>query len=334
VTNNDNVNNKQLIWEYWQTMNGDIGGDDASPYAKYVHDEIFWQGPHPINILEGKDSLISGFWGPLFNSFPDIRREPYILMGGEFRGEMWVSGTGHFRGIFRNDWLGIPATGKETTIRFGEFCKIADGKIKETYIILDIPDVMHQAGYDVLAPCLGQEGFVPGPKTEDGILLEQQDPKETEKSLTLVEAMLAGLADYDGSDSLDSMRQERFWDPDMIWYGPHGIGTTYGLKGFQDHHQRPFLEAFPDRLGGNHICRHADGLYVASTGWPSLRGTHRGTYKGVEPTGKTVAMRVMDWWRRQGDRLVENWVFIDMIDLFLQMDVDLFAEMQKQIRSR
>ena len=29
-------------------------------------------------------------------------------------------------------------------------------------------------------------------------------------------------------------------------------------------------------------------------------------------TGKKVAMRVADWWRREGDRLVQNWVFIDL----------------------
>jgi hypothetical protein len=41
-------------------------------------------------------------------------------------------------------------------------------------------------------------------------------------------------------------------------------------------------------------------------------------------------MRVMDWWRREGDLLVENWVFIDMVDVFLQMGVDIFAQAQRQ----
>jgi hypothetical protein len=39
-------------------------------------------------------------------------------------------------------------------------------------------------------------------------------------------------------------------------------------------------------------------------------------------------MRVMDFWRREGDLLVENWVFIDMVDLFLQLGVDLFERLQ------
>ncbi len=41
-------------------------------------------------------------------------------------------------------------------------------------------------------------------------------------------------------------------------------------------------------------------------------------------------MRVMDWWRREGDVLTENWVLIDMIDVFLQLGVDLFADILSQ----
>jgi hypothetical protein len=41
-------------------------------------------------------------------------------------------------------------------------------------------------------------------------------------------------------------------------------------------------------------------------------------------------MRVMDFWRRDGDRFRENWVLIDIPELLLQMGFDLFA----QIRNR
>lgn len=333
------MNEKQLVREYWNNCIGERKDEIATNLGRYLHEDTFWQGPHPINELKGTGALYSGFWAPFLRSFPDVAREPYIFMGGEFKGEQWISGNGYFRGIFTRDWLGIPATGRETAIRFGEFCKIDSGRISETYTILDIPDVMRQAGFDVLSPCLGEAGFAPGPKAGDGILLEEQDPAESERSLASVEAMLTGLSDYDESGNLDSMGQERFWHKEMLWYGPHGIGTTYGLKGFQEQHQRPFLEAFPDRKGGKHVCRHADGLYVASTGWPSLRGTHKGPYMGVPPTGRQFGMRVMDWWRRGGnpcerDLLKENWVLIDLIDFFEQIGVDLFDSLDKQLKGK
>jgi predicted ester cyclase len=321
-----NQKNKEIVWAFWPKLNNTKPGQVTDLVKAHVHQDIAWHGPHPINDLHGADALISGFWGPLVRSFPDVQRRSDIYMGGRYAEKDWVCATGYFTGTFAQDWLDIPATGNETNIRFGEFCAVQDGKIFETYIILDVLDVMRQAGYRLLPPSGGQEGLVPGPGTEDGVLLTKQDALESQKSLELVEAMLRGLMEYDQS-SLSSMGQARFWRPQMLWYGPSGIGTTRSLKGFEDYHQRPFLHAFPDRQGGNHKARLAEGYYVATTGWPSLRATHLGEYLGCPATGKRVGMRVMDWWRREGDWLVENWVFIDMIDLFLQLGVDIF-EMQ------
>jgi hypothetical protein len=39
-------------------------------------------------------------------------------------------------------------------------------------------------------------------------------------------------------------------------------------------------------------------------------------------------MRVMDFWRRQGDKLAENWVFIDVLDLLAQMGFDVLERMR------
>ena len=72
----------------------------------------------------------------------------------------------------------------------------------------------------------------------------------------------------------------------------------------------------------------AEGNFVATTGWPSVRATHKGDYLGVAATGRPITMRVMDWWRCEGDLLVENWVFIDLPHLMLQMDVDLLARLK------
>lgn len=323
--------NKKIVSEYWRKACATNAEDILFVLEPFLTGDTLWHGPHPINDLQGLTALAEEFYQPFFRAFPDAKREPYILLGGEYgKGDAWVSGTGHFRGTFREDWLGIPATGREATVRFGEFCRLERGKIVESYIILDIPDLMRQAGYDVLAPNLGEDGPALPPQAGDGILLALQDPDEGKKSRRLVEAMIAGLMDYDGCGNLDTMHQEDFWDVDrMIWYGPHGIGTTYGLKGFQDGHQRPFLESFPNRKGGNHKCRHGDGLYAASTGWPSVRAVFDGApYKGVLATGEPFGMRVMDWWRREENKLVENWVLLDIVDFYHQWGVDLFERMQ------
>ena len=112
-------------------------------------------------------------------------------MGGRYGGHDWVCATGNFIGTFDQDWLGIPATGSEIHIRFGEFCRVSTGKIDEIYLIVDILDLMRQAGVQLLPPSLGTEGLVPGPAASDGVLLKDQDKLETDKSLSLVRKHLA-----------------------------------------------------------------------------------------------------------------------------------------------
>jgi predicted ester cyclase len=125
------------------------------------------------------------------------------------------------------------------------------------------------------------------------------------------------------------MGMEEYWHEDFMWYGPAGIGTTRGIDGFQEFHQGPFLEAFPDREVGHHDARLAEGTYCASTGWPAVVGTHLGDgWLGLPATGNHVDMRVIDVWRREGDLLAENWVFIDMIDLLDQIGVDIFERLR------
>ncbi|NCW52065.1 MAG: hypothetical protein EBV89_12605, partial [Betaproteobacteria bacterium] len=78
--------------------------------------------------------------------------------------------------------------------------------------------------------------------------------------------------------------------------------------------------------GGNHRARIGEDPFAASTGWPSIHATSTGPYLGIAPSFKPVTMRVMDWWRMEGNLLKENWVLIDLPNFFLQLGVDLLQE--------
>lgn len=277
---------------------------------------------YPINDLAGPEAFAGGFLAPLRTAFPDAERRTDILIGGDFGGSDWVAAMGHYAGTFAAPFLHIRPTQGLAFLRFGEFYRMEEGRITGAYILLDLIDLMRQAGAMPLPRSPGAELLIPGPATHDGIRLAAKPEEESRRSIELLEAMAAGLRAYDRK-SLDSMGQERFWSPQMIWYGPCGIGSNRGLKGFQTYHQIPFLTAFPDRHGVGHKARFGDGPYACLAGWPSLEATHTGPYLGHQPTGRTVTMRVMDFYRRAGDRLAENWVFIDLPDLFRQMGVDL-----------
>ena len=300
-----------------------------SALSGLYHADVEWHGPHPINAHKGSHAVLEGFWEPFIAALPDIERRDDILISGTFNGGAWVGATGYYTGTFAHDWLGIPSTGSALNVRFGEFSRLEAGKVCEVYLILDILDVLRQAGRwpQGLPTSPGVADRVPGPATRDGVVLAPCDVHESTRSLVLVEAMIRGLMKYD-RQSLASMAQQRFWHPQMMWYGPGGIGSSRALKGFQDVHQRAFLTAFPDRVGGDHKARIGEGAYVGSTGWPSVRATHLGPWLGIPPTGRRIGMRVMDFWRREGDFLRENWVFIDQLDLLLQMDFDVMARIR------
>ena len=44
---------------------------------------------------------------------------------------------------------------------------------------------------------------------------------------------------------------------------------------------------------------------------------------GIKPK-TTITCRISDWWRRDGDKLVENWVFVDLVNMLKQLEYDVF----------
>jgi predicted ester cyclase len=323
----ERTDNKALVHDFSTSIRAATPESIDGLLREHYADDVSWYGPDPINDLQGLAAVSEEFWTPLLRAFPDLEKNDYALFAGEFEGAEWVCATGNLVGTFENEWLDVPATGHATWLRYGEFHRLENGRIVETRLIIDLLDVLQQAGYQFF-PALAPEVVIPGPTTHDGVLLDDQAAHESERTLRLVEDMLENLHVYE-ERGLYGIDLQRYWHEDFMWYGPAGIGTTRGIDGFREFHQGPFLEAFPDREGGNHVARFAEGNYCASTGWPSLTATHTGDgWLGLPATDESVEMRVMDVWRREGDLLAENWVFIDMVDLLGQLGVDVFDRLR------
>ena len=76
----------------------------------------------------------------------------------------------------------------------------------------------------------------------------------------------------------------------------------------------------------------AEANYVATGAWPHMSATHTGDgWMGLPASKKELSMRVMDFWRREGELLRENWVSIDIIHVLLQMGHDVFQQMRDKI---
>jgi predicted ester cyclase len=147
---------------------------------------------------------------------------------------------------------------------------------------------------------------------------------DAEKNKELVARMYDGLNDH----VIEGM--EAFWHEDMVWYGPAGIGTLDGIKGFQEGQQRPFLHAFSNKKAHDDI-RIAEGDFVAASGYQFA--THSGEWLGIPASGKRIKIRYMDFWRVDGDKLKENWVLINLLDEYVQLGIEIFERMRRsQVR--
>ncbi|MEM9423495.1 MAG: ester cyclase [Spirochaetota bacterium] len=336
------LQNKEKVLSGIKSVHQNIiqGNDLRAALADYIADDVVLNVSRPFDELCGLDAYHDGFFKPLCRSFRELEDRPYIVMGGEYGGNECVSLAGNFIGTFEREWLGIPPSQQPTWIRYQAHCILKDAKIIKIWYFLDVLDVIHQAGFSLL-PQRGAYCTMPAPMTGDGIITYPVASTDSEISLRLVSDMLDALCSYDGKNIASMGDLTRYWhEQDMMWYGPSGIGTTKGLQGFQKNHQFPFLQGFPDRGilpkdQQEHFASYADGNYVCDFGFPSMYATHTGdAWLGLAATGKSCTMRVMDFWRREGSRLVENWVMIDIIDVLEQLGVDVFARLQEAISAR
>ena len=76
------------------------------------------------------------------------------------------------------------------------------------------------------------------------------------------------------------------------------------------------LGAFPDlRLEIEQLVAEGDLVLGRYT----IRGTQRGPFAGVPPTGRAVTFQAMESYRFEGERLAEQWVVMDTLGLLQQL---------------
>lgn len=81
----------------------------------------------------------------------------------------------------------------------------------------------------------------------------------------------------------------------------------------------PVVAAFPDwRWEVRHLVVDDDYLSLHF----QVTGTHRGTFQGIEPTGRTVAVSQFTLYQVQGDKFTHVWDLADMGELVRQISTD------------
>ena len=325
---------KTLIQSFYQSFDQCKPDQMLNVMNEYCHPGYSWRGCHPFNEIESTEQLCEQLWKPLRYALTRIQRRQDILIAGvnslsnDNDSSVWVCSMGHLMGLFDHPWLNIPPTGKIAFMRYCEFHQVRDGKICHTAMFFDIPQLMVQAGVNPFPPQTGSDQIQPGPMTHQGILLEKQDPAISKKTLDTCNKMIECLGNWDSKLTLEE-ELAITWHDDMIWWGPTGIGATYTIERYAKQHAGPFREAFTDRIFHGHVCRFAEGYLGGWFGWPNLTLTPKGGFNGMPSSNKPCDMRVIDIYRREGDKLAENWVFIDMLHFWNQQGLDVLGRLEK-----
>ena len=335
--------NKQLLLPLRSAMYDFEEGSVQQELEKLIASDAKIRMPFPFKDLIGSEAFFETCYAPLFRSFPDLERRDWIVMAGSTeQNNHWVGCAGHYSGTFIEPWLDIPATGHLAHMRFHEFFRFKEGKIVEIQAIWDIPELMMQANAWPMAPSLGLEYHVPGPATLDGQVKGPWNEERSKKSCNLIIEMLDHMKRHPSKGGAEVMQMQKFWHPRMNWYGPAGIGTGRGIAGFRNWHQIPFLNAMPDRGKltsydkkdgwGEDIFYHffSENEYVAVTGWPNMKQTisHDG-WLGIAPVNKVITLRSLDFWRLEHGKIRENWVLVDLLDIYNQIGVNVFSRLKE-----
>ena len=319
---------KDLVRAFHTALDAAKGDEVAEVMARYCAPDLIWRGYHPFNEITGPAPVADTFWRPLKNSLTRIQRRDDIFFAGlnEMDGfqSTWVVSMGHLMGLFDAPWLGIRPSRKLSMLRYCCFHKVEAGQVSETAMYFDIPHLMVQAGQNPFSPQTAAHLVQPGPLTHDGLLYHSQPPEAGTVTLAAINAMISDLGQWALGLPLEE-ELARTWHDDMLWWGPEGIGATYTIERYAKQHSAPFRAGFANRSKTRHIARLAEGHYGGFFGWPNFTVEPIGGFMGMPATGKLGEFRVIDLYRHSGDKLAENWIFIDLPHFWKMQGVDVLA---------
>ena len=324
---------KALVQAHYAALEKATPETIAHVLAERCAETCIWRGVHPFETQTGPNGAAEAFWTPLLRSFTSLQRREDIFFAGlnEIDGfnSTWTVSMGHLMGLFDAPFLNIPATRKIAMLRYAEFNRVENGRIVETAMFCDLLHLMTQAGVNRFPNQTAAHLVQPGPRTHDGRLLDACDAPEGKKTLALIDRMIGAISAANENPTERTPHEElsENWTEDMLWWGPEGIGATYTIDRYIEQHQGPFRRHINDRVFNGHLCRMAEGSYGGFFGWPNLTLTNAGGFMGIAGTDTRADMRVVDIYRRAGDKLAENWVFIDMLHFLKMQGVDVLGDL-------
>lgn len=319
---------KSVVQSHYNAMDSCHVDDLAEAISPTCAHNCVFHFTFPFAAAAGPDQAVENFWRPIRDAFAPLQRRQDIFFAGrndlDGGDTVWVVSMGHLLGLFDEPFLGIRPTRQAVMLRYAEFHQVANGRIVESTLFLDVMNLMALVGAEAMPPSTAATMVTPGPRTHDGLLFADAPAAEGQTTLALFQRMINRLLSVDVHTTDTDLSLD--WTDDMIWWGPGGIGAPYTHDRYLEQHCMPFEAGLKWGDFFGHRCEIAEGNYGGFFGWPTFDVQSLGGYIGLAPrSDEKATMRVVDLYRRDGDKLAENWNFIDHLHFLDQLGVDLIA---------
>jgi predicted ester cyclase len=246
-----------------------------------------------------------------------------------FGDHMHATTTSYGNVLWEGDLFGIPAPKNWTYFRVTDFYLARptmlndthaerEGLIKWNFMMIDWADVLRRVGRPVLPPAVLPEGLFLSSSANDGVPAPLSVVAAQRDSAAAKVVAAGALEDCWVGDA----PAEKWWNADMTFYGPGGIGLAKNISEFQEHVLNPYKSAFTDRkLDAKMVF--CEGNYCGSYG--HLTGRHVGTWVGQLASNLTLSVRYAMHWRVVDDKVHEGWAIFDFEGMFRQLGKDFWA---------
>jgi predicted ester cyclase len=222
--------------------------------------------------------------------FADVIAEGDLVVG---RG----IGEGHNTAPF----MGIPATGKKVKWSGTRLFRIADGKLVEGWINLDMLGLMQQLGVIPTPPA--------GPEPAPAKHLTGK-PSTREANHALMRRFIEEVWNKGNTALAEEIFHPEATSPSAPALPPGAAGVNFIVNTFRN--------AFPDyHMEITHLVAEDDRVaarFVQS-------GTHKGDLMGIPPTGKKATWTEIGILRIADGKVVESWYDVDMLGMMGQLGV-------------
>ena len=145
LTKNNDLSKTKKTQEVIESMVDGLNDHRIEDIGEFFSENFRWMGNFGCGTKSGLREFQDNWQKPFQVAFSD---KVCIDEARLFMGE-WAAAFGKQEAIHSGEFMGIKPTGKKVEIRYMDFWKVSEGKIKDNWVMVDFPFVMKQLGVDI-----------------------------------------------------------------------------------------------------------------------------------------------------------------------------------------